>query len=128
MLPSAHMQAAIEKFEREFGNHAGPLVTPEQLERILSINALCDPAARVAKLNEIHEDLQRQLHTLESTRPTLNTQLSRNQAQLHTKDQKIVDELNADWIAGIRAEAGSLLSRATPAPILNAPRRVRLTV
>ncbi len=121
-------RAALDKFERDMNEQAGPLVTKDQLDRILSISSIADPAERVARLNEIHEDLQRQVAAIEDRWQVLERQLNRIQFQLPCDQQRLVDEQNADLISSIRAEAASLLSHSNQAASPTVPRRLRMTI
>ncbi len=126
-MPQLTNRAAIEKAERELREQAGPLVTQEQLDRILSISSIEDPSERVQRLNEIHEDLQRQASAIELHWQALQVKLNRL-PKLSPADQQTIDELNAEMIAGIRAEAASLLNRDMPVMGTGVPRRLRMTI
>lgn len=127
-MPSAFTtRAAFEKAERELREQAGPLVTEEQLERILSISSIADPGERVKRLNEIYDDLQRQAREIESSWRMLEAKLDR-MPSLPADQQQLLDELHAEAITGIRAEAAALLVRDTPGPGLAVPRRIRMTI
>ena len=109
MNSASYAQRLLQTAEQELDDQSGPLVTQEQLERILAIGQTQDLDQRVARLNEVYADLQRQLAEAETRWQLHNDHLKRSSRKMTLEEERWMSHSHARAMEKIHAEARQLL-------------------